>query len=127
VHGDDRGNVPAAPEQRAGQGVIVDHVDVEVVQHLGDHRGVHHLGERIPEPLARRLGPQGDEPLGPGQVRSRSDQGDLVAAGREIVDKVRDDGLHPAVGRRGHREPGRCNHRDAERIGKIRHERCRGH
>jgi hypothetical protein len=57
VHGDDRGHLPAAPEQRARQGVIVDHVDVEIVEHLGDQRRVDYLRERVPEPEARRLGP----------------------------------------------------------------------
>jgi hypothetical protein len=127
VHGDDRGDLPAAPEQRAGQRVIVDHVDVEIVEYLGDQRGVDDLRERVPEPQARRLGPQGDEPVGPGQVLARPDQCDLVAAGREVVDQVGDHGLHAAVGRRGHLEPGWCNHRDTEWIGIIRHEHCRGH
>jgi hypothetical protein len=127
VHGDDRGHPSAAPEQRAGQRVIVNHVDVEIVEHLGDQRGVHHLRERVPEPQARRLGPQGDELVGPGEVLARPDQSDLVASGREIVDEIRDDGLHAAVGGRGHLEPGRCNHRDTEWIGIIRDEYCRGH
>jgi hypothetical protein len=107
--------------------VIVHHVDVEIVEHLGDQRGVHDLRERVPEPQARRLGPQGDEPVGPGEVLARPDQGDLVAAGREVVDEIRDDRLHAAVGRRGHLEPGWCNHRDTEWIGIIRDEHCRGH
>jgi hypothetical protein len=61
------------------------------------------------------------------QVLARTDQGDLVAAGREIVDEIRDDGFYAAVGGRGHLEPGWCNHRDTEWIGIIRDEHCRGH
>jgi len=107
--------------------VIVNHVDVEIVEHLGDQRGVHDLRERVPEPQARRLGPQGDKPVGPGEVLARPDQGDLVAAGREVVDEIRDDRLHAAVCGRGYLEPRRCNNRDTEWIGIIRDEYCRGH
>ncbi len=91
----------------------MNHIGVEIVEHLRDPGGVHHLGERIPEPLARRLRPQGDEPVRPGQVLARPDQGDFVAARREIVDEVGDDGLHAAVGGRRYLEPGWCDHRDA--------------
>ena len=103
--------VPRA-EQRARQGVVVHHVGVEMVEDLGDPGGVHHLGERLPEPLAGRIVPERYEPVRIGQVLPGADESDLVTAGGEIVDEIRHDRLHAAVRRRRNVKPGWSHHRD---------------
>ena len=92
----------------------MNHVGVEVVERLAPTRAACITsGNGSPSRSLGGCGPQGDEPVRPGQVLARPDQRDLVAARREIVDEVGDDRLHAAVGGRRYLEPGWCDHRDA--------------
>ena len=100
-------------ELSAGQRVVVHHVHVEFVEHLGDPGRVHHLGKRLPEPVALRIRPERYEPVCLGEVLAHADQGDLMPAVSEIVDEVSDHRLHTAVSRRGNVEIGRRHHGDA--------------
>src|SRR6266700_3614224 len=114
VGGQHGGDTAARGHQRAGEAVVVDDVDAQVVQRLGGGQRVQHLGHALADARERRVLVGGDE-VRAGAGATRSDDGHVVTAGDQAFGQPVDHPLDAAVPLWGDGVPGRRDDADAHR------------
>jgi hypothetical protein len=98
--------------------VVVDHLNAELIQQLGDVGGVQHLRHRLPQPLGRRH-KVGRSEAGARVGLAGAKHGDLVAAGHQRLGQPVHHRLDATVGRRRDGIPRRCDQRDPQRLLRV--------